>query len=204
MTIHRFAIEQTIDHSLIHEDQRSDIDQRHTALSLYDTESNDVKLARKMADEAINVSGAEVKLYIRTDNQDYDPVWDSDPDPTYWKPYYLKGFFKPSQLEAELNKWGVNVINKIEIVFSFRTIYMQFLERMIRTGDVVQIQYNSSGINPKSYRVVNATPTGNFRYTWLYFTCQCEILTADVTVRPEDDLKVINDDDTRGTYYESP
>ncbi len=169
-------------------DHRSDMEQRHTLLAVHNPTNNDLKTARALAEEMINVSGAEIKLYIRTDNADYDKLWDADPDPTYWNPIPIKAFFKPQPLELELKKWGADSVNKTELVFSHLQLFRLFNDRMVRVGDVVQIPYNSAveGLNPKYYRIVNASPSGNYRYNWLYFNCQIEALTADMTVRPDD------------------
>ena len=96
---------------------RSDAEQKNSPLALHDSDSADVKLARSQAREMINISGAEVTVYMRTENADFDSVWDEDPDPTYWNPINLKGYFKPTPLEAELKQWGAEVVNKTEIVF---------------------------------------------------------------------------------------
>lgn len=48
-------------------DFRSDTDQRNSALSVYDTESPEIKTARTLADEIINISGAEIKVFVRTE-----------------------------------------------------------------------------------------------------------------------------------------
>jgi hypothetical protein len=60
---------------------------------------------------------------------------------------------------------------------------------MLRAGDVIQVPYNAATplLSPKNFRITNVTPSGNFRYNWLYLTCQAEVLTADVTVRPPDE-----------------
>ncbi len=188
-------------------DLRSQSEQRNTALALHDPSSNDLKQARKHANEMIHVSGAEVIVYIRTENADYDHVWDADPDPTYWNSVHIKGFFKPQPLEAELKKWGVDTPNKAEVVFSFYQIFLEFGERMLRAGDVIQLPYNNAtqAVAPKNYRIVNVTPTGNFRYHWLYLTCVTEVLTADITVRPPGDLPMAMDSelDSGGAYRES-
>lgn len=186
-------------------DFRSDAEQRHTQLALHDPDSNDLKLARKMADEIINVSGAEVKVYARTDNPDYDHVHDADPDPTYWAAVPMKAYFKPQPLELELKKWGAEAENKTEIVFSHRQLYTQYGNRMLRPGDVVKVPYNAATphLNPNSFRITNATPSGNFRYNWLYFTCQVTLLTADITVRTADDTPTAIDTPDMGGYRES-
>lgn len=210
MPIYRFGVDvdQGGDHALVsvHPDFRSDVEQRHTPLALHDPDSNDLKLARKMADEIIHVSGAEVKIYTRTENADYDDVWDSDPDPTYWNCVPMKGYFKPMPLEFELKKWGAETVNKTEITFSHLQLFTQFGERMLRTGDVIQIPYNAAtkALAPKTYRVVNGTPAGNYRYHWLYFTCQVELLTADITVRPQGDEPMTQEQaKPGGTFRES-
>jgi hypothetical protein len=193
MSIYRFGFQEQVQEGDLfdtaHPDFRSDVEQRHTPLALHDPESNDLKLARKMADEIIHVSGAEVKIYTRTENADYDTVWDSDPDPTYWNSVLMKAYFKPQPLEAELKKWGGDISNKTEIIFSHRQVFQQFASRMLRTGDVIQVPYNAATpqLSPKNFRITNVTPSGNFRYNWLYLTCQAEVLTADVTVRPPDE-----------------
>lgn len=182
---------------------RSDVEQRHTSIAVHNPESADIKLAKQLADEMINVSGAELKVFIRTDNNDFDAVWDEDPDPTYWQPILIKGFFKPSPIEVELKRWGADTSNQTEVVFSFRMLYSLLSDRMLRAGDVIQIPYNSAPINPKNYRILNATPTGNFRYNWLYYTCQAELLTADISVRPETDMQDEEEQDNGGVYRES-
>jgi hypothetical protein len=178
-----------------HTDFRTDVQQRHSQLALHDSNSNDLKLARTRADEMVNISGAEVRVYTRTENGDYDRVWDADPDPTYWNCVLMKAFFKPQPLEIELKKWGAESANKTEVVFSHRQVFEQFGERMLRTGDIVVLPYNSAtqATAPKTYRITNATPSGNFRYNWLYLTCFVEVLTGDITVRPPDENPMMTD-----------
>jgi hypothetical protein len=206
--IHSFGIAQPgVDHATfdsVIESFRSDVEQRHTPIAIHNPESADLRTARQLADEIINVSGAELIIYLRTENSDYDAVWDEDPDPTYWTPIPIKGYFKPAPLEVELKKWGADTSsNQTEITFSFRMIFNIVGERMLRTGDVIQVPFNSAPINPKNYRILNATPSGNFRYNWLYFKCQAELLTADVTVRPELDMQDDEEEESGGRYRES-
>lgn len=181
----------------------TDTQQRHTPIAINYDESKDIQLARRLSREMINVSGAELKLYVRTDNSDYDHVWDVDPDPTYWNCILVKGFFKPQPIEAQLVEWGLDTINKTEVVFSYHDILELVGDRMIRPGDVLQLPYNSLNIRPKNYRVLNSTPSGNFRYNWLYLTCQTETLTADITVRVEDDVQMDVPEQTGGVYRET-
>ena len=181
---------------------RSDVEQGHSPIQIHNPESADLKLARLLANEQINISGAEIKVYIRTDNADYDEVWDEDPDPTYWNPEFMKAFFKPQPIEVELAKWGADTKNKTEVVFSHFQVFNQFGERMLRAGDVVQLPYNAAAISPKNFRIINVTPSGNFRYHWLYLTCTVETLAADITVRPEEDMPSEERIKTNGRYVE--
>ncbi len=204
--IHRFGLEEDVSNEAfqsVHATYRSETEIRNSPLAIHDPDSADIKLVRQLADEMVNISGAEVKLFVRTDNADYDAVWDEDPDPTYWSPILLKGFFKPQPIEAELQKWGVDVKNKTEIVFSHREIHEKLGERMVRVGDVLQLPFNSTPIKLKNYRVVNASPSGNYRYIWLYLTCNLELLTADISVRPEEDMVDEVNEEASGTYRES-
>lgn len=192
------------DFSAAMSDYRSDSEQANPSLSVYNPDAPEIATARTLADEMINISGAPVRIYLRTNNGDYDYVWEEDPDPTYWNPINVKGFYKPAPLEMELKKWGVDTLNRSEITFSHRQIFELCGERMLRTGDVVELNYNSANksLNPKHYRIVNATPSGNFRYVWLYMTCNIETLAADVAVKPVDDIG-INDDQMEQGYRES-
>ncbi len=182
---------------------KSDAQQESSPLSLYNNESKDIQLVRTKAEEQMNIVGAEALIYTRTDNADFDSVWDEDADPTYNSPKGLKAFWKFEQIQTELVKWGVDTKIKLEITFTHMSIYSEFMERMLRPGDVIQIPYGSVPITPKNIRVLNATPTGNYRYAWIYFTCQVEQLTADITVRVEDDMP--EEDQLRGggVYRES-
>lgn len=205
--VYRFGVDtgQDGDYDHIAADLRSDVEQRHTPAALHDPGSLDLALARKMADEIINVSGAEVYVYPRTDNQAYDRVFDADADPTYWNPVSMKAYFKPQALELILEKWGATSETKTEITFSFHQLYLLFGERMVRVGDVVRVPWNGPNqqLTPKYFRITNATPAGNFRYHWLYYTCAVESLTADITVRPDDAAPMPVEIPDQGVWRES-
>jgi hypothetical protein len=208
MTIHRFAVDTgQINPGVfdsVWESYRSETEQRHTKIAIHDTEVADIKLARQLADEIIHVSGAEIKVFLRTDNADHDDVFDEDADPTYWNPMPMKAFFKPAAIEIELKKWGADMeTHRTEVSFSHRQLYTKFGNRMLRSGDVLQLPYNAAAISPKNFRIINATPSGNFRYIWLYYTCQVEVLTADITVRTEEDMPQEESLKTGGVYRES-
>lgn len=214
MPIHNFAVEtgeidkDVFDTMLVSyaTDFRADVQQRYTLVAQHAPDSPDVVLARKLADEIVNVSGAEVNVFVRTDNADFDSVWDEDPDPTYWNRFSVKGYFRPAPLETELTKWGIDMRNRTEVVFSHHQIFNLLGDRMLRQGDVIQLPYGAAtpAIAPKNYRIENATPSGVFRYIWLYLTCAAELLTADITVRPPGDVMPEEEPlKTGGVYRES-
>ena len=205
MAVHEFGSGNVsgADFTAAYQSYRSDVQQTNSPLSLYNNNSRDIKLARAQAEEIMNISGAESLVYIRTDNEDFDAVWDEDADPTYYPPKGLKAFFKPEPIQTELAKWGADTKIKMEIAFTHMGIFTEFGERMLRAGDVIQIPYGSVPITPKNFRVLNATPTGNYRYAWIYFTCQVEQLTADMTVRVEDDMPPEDHIRSGGVYRES-
>lgn len=182
-------------------DNRSDVERVNGLLSVYDTDSPEILTARTNVEEQINISGADVKVYPRTDNADFDLVWEEDPDPTYLNHFRTKAFFKPANLKIELKKWGIDTVAPTEIVFSHRRIFQELGERMLRAGDVIYIPYNAAAINPTHYRVTNGAPSGNYRYVWMYFTCQTVILKADTTVRPQDDIQDRNQAEPGGVGF---
>lgn len=172
-------------------------------LAQYNNDAADLKLARSMVEEQINISGADVIVYLRTDNGDHDNVWDEDADPTYLNPVNMKAYYKPEPIQSELTRWGVDTKTKLEITFAYTHIVKEFGDRLLRPGDVIQIPYNNLNINPINYRVLNATPMGNHRYNWLFIQCSVEQLTADITVRVTDDMPIDEDIDNNGVYRET-
>jgi len=195
--IHRFGQSEGVVPISAHSN-RTDVEIENPLYQVQDIESLDVASARRVAREAVNVDGALVRIYARTDNDDVDVVWDEDPDPTYMAPVPLKGFFVPQPLEAELTQWGVEFSNnRAEVAFVLEEMFGAFGDRLLRPGDLLEVPYNSiSRVKPKYYKIENAQETGNYRYTWLYLTCQAMLLQGDVNIRPAtDQLQYVDYDD---------
>jgi len=163
---------------------RSDVERTHPLLQLHDSESVDHGLAATISDEIINISGGEVLVYARAESQSYDDVYDEEPDPVYKRPIRIKAYFPPQPIAAQLVPWGLDVENQATVVFAKEQVIAEFGERMITIGDVIELPYNASGIRLDRYRVLNAFDSGNFRYNWLYWSCQVENLTDDITIGP--------------------
>ena len=165
-------------------DFRSDVEKQFPNIQLYDPNNPDIAMAMSLARENINVCGASVVVYARTDNADVDEVWGEDADPSYWQPFDIKAFFVPKPLEMELTKWGVDIPNDTDIVFCRQDIIEKLGERILRVGDVIQVPNNSIAYKPKNYIVKNAQEIGNYMFNWLYIKCNTELLSGDITVQP--------------------
>lgn len=162
---------------------RSDVEREFPLIQLHDPDSPDIAFAINIAEEMINISGALVEVYQRTDNNSYDDVWEEDPDPTYKSGVKLKGYFVPQPIAVQLTPWGLDAPNQTTIMFSRKRILQEFGEkRMIRAGDIIQLPYDGALLRPQRYRVLNSADAGNFRYTWLYFSCIVESITDDETL----------------------
>lgn len=186
--IHRFSISNDSSTRTVSGQKlgsRSDMEQIHPLIQLHDDESVDHGYAAGIADEIINISGGVVLVYTRAESQSFDKVYEEEPDPVYRPPVRLKAYFPPQPIAAQLTPWGVDVENKATVVFSKVQVYKEFGSRMIIIGDVIELPYNASGIRPDKFRVLNSFDSGNFRYQWLYWSCQVENLTDDITVEPD-------------------
>jgi len=187
--IHDFSSTNTLPAASGQPDFRSDIEQSNPLFHASDIDSADIGMVRQITREMIQVNGAAVKIHPRTDNADHDKVFDEDADPTYWPPIDLKAFFVPQPLEYELTLWGVDASNnKTEIVFALDEVVEKLPNRLLRSGDLIEVPYNSqSQQKPKYYAVDNAQEAGNFRYIWLYMKCQATLLLGEVNLRPAQD-----------------
>lgn len=184
---------------------RTDAEVENSPVNVHREDAADVETAQRLASEQVSVSGAKVNVFIRTDNGDFDDVWDEDADPTYFNAVPLRCYFKPQPLELELKRWGVDAVNKSEAVFAISHLTQHWPGRMLRSGDVLELPYNHpvANLDPGFYKVVNASPSGNYKYSWLYYTCNIETLDADVTVRVKDDMPQSSEPDYEsGARYE--
>lgn len=161
---------------------RDDISKRNPLIQLHDTESLDHTLVATIGDEITNISGAEVIVYLRTDHEGFDDVYEEDANPTYKSGVRLKAYFVPQPISAQLTPWGVDVENQSTVVFSKEEVIREFGDRLIRIGDVIALPYNAAGIKPDKYRVLNAFDSGNYRYKWLYWSCYVENIPDDITI----------------------
>jgi hypothetical protein len=138
-----------------------------------------VTLAKRNAKEIVNICGANVIIYARTKNENYDVVWNEDPAPTYHAGKHLKGYFAPQPVAVTLTPFGADAPNAMTVVFCREEIIELFSDRMLIPGDIIEVPYGGSLVKPDRFRITNASDTGNFRYIWLYVTCNVETITDE-------------------------
>ena len=180
-------------------DYRSDGEKN--SFSIYDQSSPEIANMERQALDYIHSSGAITQVHLRTNELlGVDDVWEEDANPIYDLPKPFKGQFVPEPMSAALNKWGYEANAKFKINYSRAELLHELGNRLIRAGDVIIVPHNTLiqqqntefidgniGLANK-FRVVGAQDTGNYNYRWLYWTCTVELLTGDITVRPENDL----------------
>lgn len=196
MGIHNFSTKQEYISIDKLPDHRSDDERFFSPLATYNHDSADIAYAERLAEEIVNLSGAWVTVFLRTDNASADEVWEEDPDPTYRSGVLMKGFFAPEPANLELTKWGIDSPNKSTIIFSRAALYKSFGDRLIRPGDIIEAPHNTmtqaatptpyeSSDKFDRYRVLNGVDSGNFKYRWLYWNCVTELITGDATIDVE-------------------
>jgi hypothetical protein len=182
-------------------DHRSDQEKLSSPLSIFDQNNPEIANMERQALDYIHTSGAWTQVYLRSNALlEVDEVWEEDANPVYDLPKPFKGQFAPEPMSAALNKWGYEANTKFKINYSRAELLDALGNRLIRAGDVIAIPHNTLiqqqntefvdgpiGLADK-FRVVGAQDIGNYNYRWLYWTCTVELLTGDITVRPEHDL----------------
>lgn len=176
-------------------DFRSDAEKQLSPASQYNPSISDISVAERWAEELCNISGAQVAVYLRSENEAViDDTWDEAQDVIYENPIWEKGVWKPEPLPNELTRFGVDAKNKSIITFSRATL-LGTLRRVVRDGDVIAVQQNEVlddyNLDIQNgflyYRVVTAANSGQFRYRWLYTRCVVEPFTGDSKWLPKID-----------------
>jgi hypothetical protein len=193
--IHDFNFQQSFSNIDDLPEHRTEAEKQLTELSVYNHGSPDISYAERLAEEIINISGAPIMVYKRGRNP-LDDVWEEDADPTYERGLKLKGWFTPEPAEISLTRYGVDVPNKTNVVFSRATVLKQFGNRMIAEGDILIVPHNtligtqftdtrdgSADNRIDQFRVIKSGDTGNFKYRWLYWSCNVENVTGDSTIQ---------------------
>jgi hypothetical protein len=197
MPIHDFQSEQGFQSPKGTNDFRSCAEKELSKLSIYNHDNPDLAYAERTAEELINLIGAIVFVHPRTENMgNADEVWDEDDDPTYENSTVLKAYFQPEAPNIELTKYGIDSPTKVTIFFARTKILNTFGERMVRTGDLIEVPHNTltplqvadiGGIQNRMdrFRVLNATDDTNYRYRWMYWKCVMENITGSDTIDVE-------------------
>ncbi len=170
-------------------DHRTDMEKTSSPLALHQN-SADFALVERYAEETINISGAWVEVYLRTDDGGWDEVWDEEADPSYHDGFDIKGFFEPQPVKEDLTKWGIDNPNKITIVFARSPLLNKVGKRLLRPGDIIKTPQNSLVFEGmRFYRVLNATDSGMYHYRYMYLSVVSEVITGDVSLRVKNALR---------------
>lgn len=175
----------------------TDYDVRNN-VAIFDDTNPEIARMEREALEYISISGADTKVYLRVnDLGSVDEVWEEDSQPLYQQFVPVRGQFSPEEMSLALNKWGYESNAKFNVNYSRANLLSLFGVRMIRVGDVIEIPHNTLtqtqnteyldgqiGLADK-FRVLKATDTGNYNYRWLYWTCTVELLTGNISIRPD-------------------
>lgn len=167
-------------------------------VAIFDDTNPEIARMEREALEYISISGADTKIYLRVnDLGGVDEVWEEDSQPLYEQPVLVKGQYVPDAMNLALSKWGYESNSSFDINYSRANLSSLFGPRLIRVGDVIEIYHNTLvqtqntefldgnlGLANK-FRVLRATDKGNFNYRWLYWSCTVELLTGNISVRPE-------------------
>jgi hypothetical protein len=166
-------------------DLRHDSEKLFTPLSIFNHLKPDIGYAERVAEETIHICGAWVTVFARTDNEDFNKVWEEDPDPTYKAGVKLKAFFAPEPLGLELTKWGVDAPLQFQITFARSELLAIFGQaRLVRSGDVIDIPYNAIGqVRIRKFRIVDSQDVGSYHYRWLYHRALIENIPDDKALR---------------------
>lgn len=184
---------------LSHVDFRSDVEQHHSQLSQENDNSPDILLAGTMSKEVIRLSGSEIDVFMRTDNNDVDHVWEEDTSPTFWQPITIKAYYVVPAITVTSEMWSVDAKVTFDVFLSYQEVLEMFGERMIRLGDVFKIPLKF--VKPAkivNFEVTSSTPWEMFMYHWLYWKCTVINISGDPIVQPEPKEPIIIGD--HGSY----
>lgn len=195
IAVHQFHVQQRYESIDELPDFRSDVEQVASPLQIYDHTHPEISYAERQAKNALDISGAWVKVYPRLHTKPApgtpEDTWDEQPTPLYGNAIPMKAFFAPDSQHIELTKWGIDASAlKVSVVFVRSSLIKcaalqgaspSDQTRLIRDGDQIEIPYNDVNESkfPMRLDVIDAANEGNFRYRWLYWRCVCQVSTND-------------------------
>jgi hypothetical protein len=171
-----------------------------SAVSINNTSQEDYDYAAANISDFIKMSGKTIEIF-RVANKDYDATWGELREVVYHSPVPIDGFYKPSEVQAELKKWGVDSKAPLIITFSISDIETKMPGNMLNSGDVIKITQMGLAY-PEHYRINSVTPTCMYRYRWYYYKCYCDVLPADYKIRTSGDMGTSPLLTNPGVFYE--
>jgi hypothetical protein len=175
-----------------HPDFRSDVQQLYPLIAQHNESNPDHQLVGGLSKEVLRVSGAEVKLFLRTENYDHDSVWGEDPDPTWWQPLLIRAFYEFPLLTVSAEAWGPDMNLSFDLFLSYQEVLEIVGPRMIRHGDVFRLPVNAVAPLPiRDFEVTSSSPFKQWHYQWVYWKCTVANISGDAKMRPDPTQPVV-------------
>jgi len=170
-------------------DPRTDEQKENSPISLYNHDIPDIALEERRVQELIEISGVPIIAYkykvIEHVKDSVQDLWNEEQTKIYDSGTWVKGIVKMDLFQQYLTKFGIDTPLKLNVNFSRTKLLDIFGEELIRVGDVLRIPLNIPGKKfPHYFLVTEAHSSSNFRFRWLYWTCQTVLLVNDDEVRP--------------------
>ena len=170
-------------------DPRTDEQKENSPLSQYNHENPDIALAERQAQELTELAGVPIIIYkykimehVKDSVQD---LWNEEQTKIYDNGTWAKGLIKMDLFQQYLTKFGIDTPLKLNVNFSRTKLLELFGEELIRVGDVLRIPLNIPGKQfPHYFSVVEAHSASNFKFRWIYWTCQTVLMLNDDEIRP--------------------
>ena len=193
--------------------------------SIDNEEANDFFVIDSFSQEYIRRSAPKIEIYLADkENTEVDSVYrEGNKGIIYAEPVRVNGIIIQNPIIQELTKFGIQEDNDVTFKFNYTEMFDQ-LGREIQVGDWIRVTLKDPSENSKEkrkiaetdgasnvdntqgskrylvryYHVTNAIPEDNYLYTYLHWSCFCEMKYPDSAqlpgVDPRDIENTENDD----------
>jgi len=167
-------------------DYRTDIQQKYSIISQQNENSPDIDMVGCVSKEVVRISGAEIQVFSRTDNNDIDHVYQEDQNPTFYAPIPIKAVYNVPTIAVSSETWGPDAKVSFDVFFSYQELLEVFGERMIRMGDVFKLPLNFvKPVKIRNFEVTSSSPHLVYMNHYVWWKCTVINITGDPAIRPE-------------------
>lgn len=169
-------------------DYRTDMQQMYPLVSQQNENSPDIDMVGCVSKEAVRVSGAEIQVFSRTDNNDIDHVWQEDQSPTFYAPIPIKAIYNVPTIGITSETWGSDAKVSFDVFFSYQDLLEKFgdKDRMIRIGDILKLPLNfTKPVKIRNFEVTSSSPHLVYMNHYVWWKCIVTNITGDPAIRPE-------------------